>query len=136
MSRAIVLLCAAVAILLSAVYYVKALSKLDDTASFNSSLSFEDREIAGGNSVLVDQRAAYEACALIPVTDSYGVSVGGRARGMTELTRPFAAAWFTYFLMPRRPREHAPWVICYGCDTAGLRIRWRDRHGIAIGHMP
>jgi hypothetical protein len=139
-SGAIVLICSALTISVSGVHYVKALSQLDDTASFNSSLSFEDREIAGGNSVIVDQRAAYEARALIPVADSYRVSVGGVVRGMTELTQRFVAPWFTYFLMPRRPLEHAPWVICYGCDTATLRngyeIRWRDRYGISIGYVP
>src|SRR4029077_9031543 len=133
-------LCVTLALTVAGVRYVKALSELDDKASTNSSLSFDDREIAGGNSIVVDQRAAYQARALIPVTDSYRVVVGQGLRGATRLTEDYIAGWLRYFLMPRRPQDDARWVICYGCDPATLgnryEARWRDDTGISIGYLP
>src|SRR5439155_4896480 len=85
-SGLLVISCLVAALSVGAVHYVHALSQLGDTASSNSSLSFEDREIAGGNSIVVDQRAAYEARALIPATDAYRVAVGPNLREKTELT--------------------------------------------------
>jgi hypothetical protein len=139
-SRAITVVCVALVFAVVAVRYPKALSQLSDTASSNSSLSFEDREIAGGNSIIVDQRAAYEARALIPVTDSYRVVVGPNLRHKTELTEGFVTSWLTYFLMPRRPAEDARWVICYGCDLGTVgpssEVRWQDDDGISIRRRP
>jgi len=138
-SGLLVISCLVAALSVGAVHYVHALSQLGDTASSNSSLSFEDREIAGGNSIVVDQRAAYEARALIPATDAYRVAVGPNLREKTELTEAYVASWFTYFLMPRRPADDAQWVICYGCDRSTLRgtfeTRWQDRKGISIGRV-
>jgi hypothetical protein len=131
--------CLAAAVAIGAVYYVKALDQLGDTASSNSSLAYDDREIAGGNSIIVDQTAAYEARGLIPVTSSYRLVVGDRLREKTELTTTFAEGWFRYFLMPRRARPDALWVICYGCDTKSLdgafELRWKDQKGISIGRL-
>jgi hypothetical protein len=139
-SRAITVVCLALMFAVVAVRYPKALSQLGDSASSNSSLSFEDREIAGGNSIIVDQRAAYEARALIPVKDSYRVVVGPSLHHKTELTEGFVTSWLTYFLMPRRPAEDARWVICYGCDLATLgpssEARWQDDDGISIRRPP
>jgi hypothetical protein len=133
-----VVLCVAVALGVGAVYYVKAISQLGDTASSNSSLSFDDRELAGGNSILVDQAAAYEAQGLIPERAAYRVVVGPHLREQTELTEAHVGGWFRYFLMPRRPRPDARWVICYGCDPASLGasydVRWQDDKGISIGY--
>jgi hypothetical protein len=122
------------------VHYVKALSQLGDTASTNSALSFDDREIAGGNSIVVDQRAPYEARALIPPESTYRVVVGKRLLDRTPLTEQYIATWLTYFLMPRRPAQDARWIICYGCDSSALGDRyepiWQDREGISIGRLP
>jgi hypothetical protein len=129
--------CLVGAIAVGAVYYVKAIDQLGDTASSNSALAYDDREIAGGNSIIVDQTAAYEARGLIPVTASYRFAFGDGLRTKTSLTETFAESWFRYFLMPRRPRADARWVICYGCDTADLsadfKVRWKDGEGISIG---
>jgi hypothetical protein len=65
LSRSAVAISVAIALVVGAVYYLKALPDLGDKASRNSSLAFDDREIAGGNSVIVDQAAAYEARGLI-----------------------------------------------------------------------
>jgi hypothetical protein len=139
-SGVIVVLCVALSLTVVGARYGKALSQLGDTASSNSSLSFDDREIAGGNSVVVDQLAAYQARALIPVTDPYRVVVGPALRGATELTDANIGGWLRYFLMPRRPAEDARWVICYGCDSSTLgnryEVRWRDDKGISIGYLP
>jgi Ni/Co efflux regulator RcnB len=140
LSRVIVVMGVALTCALAGMQYVKALSKLADATSDNSSLSFEDREIAGGNSIVVDQRAPYEARALIPVSSRYRVVVGKRLRDETPLTKDYIAAWLRYFLMPRRPARDSHWVICYGCDSSDVGNRyevvWRDREGISIGRLP
>jgi hypothetical protein len=129
----------ALALAVAAVYYPKALSQFGDTSSTNSSQAYDDREIAGGNSVIVDQQAAYEARALIPAKAAYRVVTGSRLREKTELTETFVGDWFRYFLMPRRPERNAQWVICYGCDVSTLggsyAVRWQDGKGISIGKV-
>jgi hypothetical protein len=134
-----VVLCIAAALGVGLIYYGKALRQLDNTASSNSALAYDDREIAGGNSVIVDQAAAYEARALIPVGTAYRFAIGSGLREQTDLTEKYAGDWFRYFLMPRRQRVDARWVICYGCDLATLGasydVRWRDADGISIGQL-
>jgi hypothetical protein len=136
--RVATVLLAAVGIV-AIVYFVKAVVKLDNTASNNSALSYADREIGGGNSILVDQEAAYEARALIPSMGTYRVRVGPGLRNATPLTSTYVESWFAYFLMPRRPAEDARWIICYGCDRSDLAPsfveRWHDENGISIGEQ-
>ncbi len=112
------------------------LQDFDRDASTNSSLSFADREIAGGNSVVADQSAVYQARARIPEDGTYRVAVGPEFVGGTDLTVPFVESYYLYFLMPRRPAADAPWVICYGCDLEqyGTRAQvvWESGEGIAI----
>ena len=138
-ASSVVLVGVALALGVGAIHYYKALSQLGQTASSNSSLSFDDREIAGGNSVIVDQAAAYEARSLIPVAAAYRLVSGQRLRVRTELTEKYVGDWFRYFLMPRRPRPDARWIICYGCDTSDLGgvyvVRWHDDNGISIGQL-
>jgi hypothetical protein len=139
-SRAIVVVAVVSTCAFVGVHYVDAVSQLGDAASGNSALSFEDREIAGGNSIVVDQRAPYEARALIPLDSPYRVVVGKRLLDQTPLTEEFVTTWLTYFLMPRRPAPDAHWVICYGCDSSSLGDHyepiWQDREGISIGRLP
>jgi len=122
---------------IAVVYWVKAMSTLGDSAGTNSRLGYGDREIAGGNSVIVDQAAAYRARALIPPSSRYRVVTGSALQNATPLTYTFVSDWFRYFLMPRRPSADARWLICYGCDPAQLGpryvTRWRDDNGISIG---
>ena len=108
-------------------------------ASRIAGFSFADREIAGGNSIVVDQVAAYAARGLIPRDATYRVVVGPKLTEQTSLTVPAISAWLTYFLMPRRPAGDASWVVCYGCDTqklgAGFVRLWQDDVGISIGRV-
>lgn len=124
---------------LGVVYFAKGMSQLGDTASANSELSYADRDIAGGNGVVVDQSAAYEARAIIPRGGRYRLVTGTGVRDATSLTLPFVGWWFQYFLMPRRPDPRGRWVICYGCDTSKLggtySARWSDDNGISIGSV-
>ena len=121
------------------VYFEKAVSHLGDRAAQNSALSFADREIAGGNSIVINQEAAYEALALIPRSGTYRVITGDSLQNATSLTGAFVDGWFRYFLFPRRPSPGARWIICYGCDVSKLGssygIRWRDENGISIGKL-
>jgi hypothetical protein len=126
----------AVALVSVAIRYPQVLSDLGDAASRNSALSFSDREIAGGNSVLPDQSAAYAARGRIPEDETYRVAFGpGFARG-TSLTRPYAESYYLYFLMPRRQAADAPWVLCHGCDVAELGSRaevvWEGPESVSI----
>jgi hypothetical protein len=119
---------------IAVVYWVKALSDLGASATANSRLSYADREVAGGNSVVLDQRAPYRARALIPPRARYRVVTGGRLEGATALTRTFVGDWFRYFLMPLRPAAGARWVVCYGCELGSRYVvRWRGDDGISIG---
>jgi hypothetical protein len=136
LARVGVALCIAVAVGVGGIYYVKAERQLSDAASANSALAYDDRELAGGNSVLGDQTAAYEARADIPSQASYRVAVGPGPHAKTKLTDRFVDSWFRYFLMPRRPRPDARWVVCYGCDrTSAFEARWQDKDGISVGRL-
>jgi hypothetical protein len=110
--------------------------ELEEDATRNSALSFSDREIAGGNGVVVDQAAVYAARARIPENETYHVAVGADYRGGTALTAPYVESYYQYFLMPRRPRDDASWVICYGCDVAEVEARaeilWQGGEDISI----
>jgi hypothetical protein len=131
-----VVLAIGAALVVGSVFYAKAIAHLGDRADANSALSFSDREIAGGNSIVVDQAAANEAQILIPKTQTFRVRVGPGLREPTPLTSVFVESWYRYFLMPRRPADDARWIICYGCDTSelgGYTPRWRDDRGISIG---
>jgi len=118
------------------VWYPKAVMRLDGRATDNSALSFSDRQVAGGNSVVVDQAAALEADVLIPRTETFRLVTGPRLRHATSLTITYVESWYRYFLMPRRPASDARWILCYGCDKAELvnyHERWHDANGISIG---
>lgn len=117
--------------------YPRMFDDLDRDADANSSLSFADREIAGGNGIVADQSAVYAARALIPEKATYHVAVSPGYRGGNELTRDHVASYYRYFLMPRRPVEGgARWVICYGCDVTDYgpeaRVLWRGGEEISI----
>jgi hypothetical protein len=122
-----------------AIYLPKAISHLGELASGNSALSYSDREVAGGNGIVVDQEAVYEARALIPAHAKYRVVTGSAVRDQTNLTPLFVDAWFRSFLMPRRPAADGRWIICYGCDVAKLggayTVVWQDDKGISIGQV-
>jgi hypothetical protein len=118
-----------------AVSYPQVLRELGDDAAANSALSYADREIAGGNGIVVDQAAVYAARSLIPRDATYHVAIGPDFREQ-ELTRDHVASYYRYFLMPRRPAESASWIVCYGCDRSeyGDRVEvvWSDGGSLSI----
>jgi len=118
------------------VAYFPLVSDVGREASRNSSSSYVDREIAGGNGLVADQAAVYAAQALIPKDSTYHVAVGSDYAGGDELTRDFVTSYYGYFLMPRRSAEGAPWIICYGCELSvygpGATVVWKDDQGISI----
>ena len=122
------------------VRYPQVLRDSGRDADRNSALSFSDREIAGGNGLVADQLAVYAARALIPVDATYHDAVGPDYQGGNDLTRDNVAGYYRYFLLPRRPAEVAPWVICYGCDTrvygSGAKVVWQDDEGLSIVTLP
>jgi hypothetical protein len=138
-ARAGVVLSVVLSVALCAVYLPRALSEFDKTASNNSSLSFSDREVAGGNGIVADQEAVYEARAIIPPQARYRVVTGSALREPTYLTLQFVEPWYRYFLMPRRPAFDSRWIICYGCDVSKLggpyTVLWQDDQGISIGRL-
>lgn len=129
--------CAAAALAVLVYEIPRTVDSLGDDAGRNAALSFADREIAGGNSILVDQVAAYAARGLIPSRDTFRVVTGAHLKETTPLTLQAISPWLNYFLMPRRQTGDARWVICYGCDTSKLggsyRVLWRDDVGISVG---
>ena len=129
----------AACVVFGALYFVKALFDLDGRARANSELSFGDREIAGGNAILVSQDDAYDARSLIPPGATYRVRAGSLLRNAKPLTSTYVESWYRYFLMPRRPAKNARWIICYGCDASGLgpsfENLWHDDNGVSIGRL-
>lgn len=119
-----------------AVRYASVLRELGDDASRNSALSFSDREIAGGNGLVADQAAVYAARSLIPEDQTYNVVVSPDFPAGSAETVGHVAAYYRYFLMPRRTAETAPWVVCYGCDRAeygpSAKVVWRGSDEISI----
>ena len=109
-------------------------------ASRGSALSFADRDVAGGNGLVADQPAVYAARGLIPEDATYHVAVSPDYEGGNDLTVRYVDSFYRYFLMPRRPAEDAPWVVCYGCDLgeygASAEVVWQGDEGISIVRVP
>jgi hypothetical protein len=120
------------------VAYPRVLDDLGDDASRNSALSYSDREIAGGNGLVADQTAVYAARGVIPEDETYRVDVGTGFTGGSDLTPAYVASYYRYLLLPRRPAEDAPWIVCYGCDLsrfAKADVVWKDENGISIARV-
>lgn len=118
-----------------AVRFALAFDEADDRAGENAALSYADRNVGGGNSIVADQSAVFEARGRIPENEPFEVVVGEPVEGWSELTQAFVASWFRYDLLPRRPRRGAEWVICYACDRATLgevEVVWEGDDGTAI----
>lgn len=119
--------------------YPALVREVDRDASRNSALSYADREIAGGNGLVADQTALYEARGRIPEDETYHVAVSTGYEGGSDLTVPYVESYYQYFLMPRRPAEDAPWVICYGCDLeqygSRAEVVWESDEGISIARI-
>jgi hypothetical protein len=135
-TRIAVVLLVALATSAVVVKYPAVLGDAGDEASRKSSQSYADREIAGGNSVVADQAAVYAARGIIPEDETYRVAVNPDYPGGSDLTVPFVGSYYQYFLMPRRPAEDAPWIICYACDLdeygPGSRVVWKGDEDISI----
>jgi hypothetical protein len=129
----------AVTALAVAIRYPSLFAEMNRQASANSNLSYADRDIAGGNGLVVDQAAVYAARALIPEDATYHVSVNPEFAAGSELTVPFVDSYYRYFLLPRRPAESAPWIICYGCDLSeygeDVEVVWEGAEGISIAKV-
>lgn len=119
-----------------AVRYPTLIRDLGNDASRNSALSYADRDIAGGNGVVVDQGMVYAARALIPRDEPFSISVNPEYAAGSDLTVPFVDSYYRYFLMPSRLIEGASWVICYDCDLGeygtSARTVWQGSDGISI----
>ena len=138
-ARLFVVYVAAAALLLVAVELPKAVRGLGRDAATNAALSYADRDVGGGNSVIADQLLAYEATSIIPRRASYRVVIGPRLTKHATLSTASLQGWLRYFLMPRRPADGATWVVCYGCDQSRLgapyKPLWSDEYGISVGRL-
>jgi hypothetical protein len=139
MRRIGVVFCTLVVLGAAVIRYPAAIGEANDTVAHNAALDYADREIAGGNGVVADQTAMYEARSLIPPGGTYRVVTGIKQPTFSDLTLPYIDSYATYFLLPRRPSRGAPWVLCYGCDAArypGGKVVWKDDEGISIIKLP
>lgn len=134
--RSGVIACVVIAVVLGLVYFARGVDRLGDTADVNAAANYDDREFAGGNSLVVDKRALYQARSLIPEDGTFRVVAGPGVDGATELTEPYIDQFARSFLMPRRPSPEAEWILCYGCDTSSLEqpadVVWDNGVGISI----
>jgi hypothetical protein len=126
-------MCVGLAAIAALIRYPQAVSELGDRARDNAALSYADREVGGGNSVLPTQEIVYQARTRIPEDGTYEVAVGGPAEGWTELTGDHAAGFALSFLLPRRQVPGAPWLLCFDCDLAeGGEVVWRGEGNVSI----
>jgi hypothetical protein len=129
----------ATAMIAALVTYPGLIRAQGDHATRNSAQSYIDREVAGGNGLVADQEAVYAARALIPADATYHVAIAPDYTGGDELTHDHVASYFRYFLLPRRPAEGAPWIVCYGCDLTeygpAVEVLWRGDDDISIVHV-
>jgi hypothetical protein len=135
LGRVGVLVCVALLVAALIVRFPLALDEAGDRASANAGLGFADRELGGGNSVVVDQQAMYEAQARIPEDEGFEVALGERREGWSELTETGIRSFSIFFLLPRRERAGAPWVICYGCDRSaypGFDPVWEGEESLVL----
>jgi hypothetical protein len=90
--------------------------------------------------VLPDQAIAIEARGRIPEGDRFTVAVGEPQEGWSELaTHDAIDSYMQYFLLPRRPSDSAPWILCFACDRAvypDAEVQWEDGEGLAILRRP
>ena len=106
-------------------------------AGANSRLDFADREVAWGNGWMLSQSALYAARSLIPADADYTVEKGDESEFEGPLTYRFAEGYLRYWLMPRRQRGGAVWVVCMRCERDelgdGAEVVWEDADaGVAI----
>lgn len=138
-ARLCVVYVASAALVLVVFELPKAIRGLGRDAAANAALSYADRDVGGGNSVIADQLLAYEARSIIPRGASYRVVIGPKVTKHATLSTASLPGWLRYFLMPRRQVDGATWVVCYGCDQAGLGGRyealWTDEFGISVGRL-
>jgi hypothetical protein len=122
------------------VTYPSLVRESGDEASANSAQTYIDRAVAGGNGLVANQQAVFAARALMPADATYHVAIAPDYTGGDELTQAHVASYFRYFLVPRRPAERAPWVVCYGCDLGeygpDAEVLWRGEDDVSIVHVP
>lgn len=136
--RVAVLLCVVAATIAVVARYPQAVADMGRVARDNAALSYSDREIAGGNSVLPAQGVMYEARARIAEDESYEVLVGEPVESWPELTRDHATGFARYFLLPRRQAEGAGWVLCFNCgfDADDGEVVWQGEDEVSIIRRP
>ena len=138
--RLVVVFCVVTTLVAIVVHFPEAFADANRTARANAALDYLDREVGGGNSILPDQAMAIEARGWIPPSGSFRVDVGEPHETWTELATPDALeTYMRYFLLPRRPRGDAPWILCFGCDHGaypGAQVVWEDDEGLSILRRP
>ena len=135
MSRGVAIGCAAVALTAAAWRVPVTALHLGRLATASSDLTFPIRDTAGGNGVIGDRAALYEARATIPEHASYRMIVGPNVHGLT-MEPDYVPLYYLTFLLPRHQSERAQWIVCFGCDlrsdAPGAQELWRDDYGISI----
>ncbi len=136
-ARALTVCCVCAEIVAVLVQLPLTIRKRDRRTDQLAALTYEDRDLAAGNSVVPDQRLVFEARALIPPDGRYRIVEGSLPIAeATDLTLGFSPAFLTSFLMPRRPANRADWVICLGCHVHELGVSphvvWSDGRGSSI----
>jgi hypothetical protein len=118
--------CVALAALLAVARLDEALGLYDFRADTNASLGYLERAFAD-DGIVVSRAVVQDAAAWIPPGGSYRVVLGRRIPGEHRFTRLIVEDFLRYYLFPRRQTASraAPWVLCFGCDTASLGPRFQ-----------
>ncbi len=133
--------CVGVTLVALAWLYPQAFVDANRAARANARLDHLDRELGGGNSVLPAQAIAFEARGRIAESETFSVSTGAPREGWSELAIPDTLEnYLRYFLLPRRLKSDAPWILCFACDRSaypGAQPVWADEeNGLAILRRP
>lgn len=131
--------CVATTVIAVAIRGPEAFADANRQARANAALDWVDRQVGAGNSILPDQSVAIEARGRIPVDSTFRVDVGTPQESWSELSTPDALdTYMRYFLLPRRPSDAAPWVVCFACDRSAYpsaELVWEDEEGVSILRM-
>jgi hypothetical protein len=136
-----VVVCLAVACVLSLVRLDDVLGLYDYRADRNASLAYRDRLYGEPFNIVGSQKVVEEAGLWMPDDATYRVVVGPDLKAPSGLTAVLAPAFLEFLLLPRtQTREaSATWVFCYGCDRRELGGRYEvlsdGGNGITFGRV-
>ena len=127
LGRKLVLVAAAFVVV---VHLPERMRSLADQRAATAGLTREQRELAGGRSVDIDQNLLRAAQVTIPSGATYYVLLGEHTQLGNIVTLAAAPPFIGYWLLPRRQvldPAQADWIVSYGGDLPSLGLAYGRR---------